>query len=147
MTEERLVLAELLEKAGEGDFLRAVAEAVLQLLMETDVEGLIGAGRYERSGQRTTWRNGYRDRTLDTRLGSLQLRQSLPSRKRGAATSRRFWKPAELGEGADRGDSGGVDRWRVDPPGGRHSLTRKRGPRTSMVLGEALRRGRTRENP
>src|SRR5215475_13885277 len=74
MTEERLVLAELLEKAGEGDFLRAVAEAVLQLLMESDVEGLIGAGRYERSGERSTWRNGYRDRTLDTRLGSLQLR-------------------------------------------------------------------------
>ena len=74
MTEERLVLAELLEKAGEGDFLRAVAEAVLQLLMETDVEGLIGAGRYEPSGARTTWRNGHRDRTLDTRLGSLQLR-------------------------------------------------------------------------
>jgi putative transposase len=39
MTEERLVLAELLEKAGDRDFLRAVAEAVLQLLMETDVEG------------------------------------------------------------------------------------------------------------
>ena len=74
MTEERLPLAELLEKAGEGDFLRAVAEAVLQMLMETDVEGVIGAGRYERSGERTTWRNGYRDRVLDTRLGSLQLR-------------------------------------------------------------------------
>src|SRR5215475_8061813 len=74
MTEERLALAELLEKAGEGDFLRAVAEAVLQLLMEADVEGLIGAGRYERSGERSTWRNGYRERTLDTRLGSLQLR-------------------------------------------------------------------------
>jgi len=44
MTEEGLVLAELLEKAGERDFLRAVAEGVLQLLMETDVEGLIGAG-------------------------------------------------------------------------------------------------------
>src|SRR5262249_47890821 len=69
MTEERLVLAELLEKAGDGDFLRAVAEAVLQLLMESDVEGLIGAGRYERSGERSTWRNGYRDRNLDTRLG------------------------------------------------------------------------------
>ena len=41
MTEERLVLAELLEKAGDGDFLRAVAEAVLQLLMENDVEGMI----------------------------------------------------------------------------------------------------------
>jgi hypothetical protein len=48
MTEERLVLVELLEKAGDGDFLRAVAEAVLQLLMESDVDGLIGAARYER---------------------------------------------------------------------------------------------------
>jgi transposase-like protein len=82
MTEERLVLAELLEKAGEGDFLRAVAEAVLQLLMETDVEGMIGAGRYERSGERTTWRNGYRDRILDTRLGSLQLR--IPKLRQGS---------------------------------------------------------------
>ena len=63
MTEARLALSELLEKAGDGDFLR-VAEAVLQLLMEADVEGLIGAGRYERSGERTTWRNGHRDRVV-----------------------------------------------------------------------------------
>src|SRR5437764_730657 len=82
MTEERLVLAELLEKAGDGDFLRSVAEAVLQLLMESDVEGMIGAGRYERSGERTTWRNGYRDRTLDTRLGALQLR--IPKLRQGS---------------------------------------------------------------
>src|SRR6476659_11200295 len=82
MTEERLVLADLLEKAGEGDFLRAVAEAVLQLLMEADVEGLIGAGRYERNGERMTWRNGYRDRALDTRLGSLQLR--IPKLRQGS---------------------------------------------------------------
>ncbi len=46
----------ILEKAGEGDFLRAVAEAVLESLMESDVEGKIGAGRDERSGERTTWR-------------------------------------------------------------------------------------------
>ena len=68
MAEERLALSELLEKAGDGDFLRTVAEAVLQLLMEADVDGLIGAGRYERSGERTTWRNGFRDRSLDTRV-------------------------------------------------------------------------------
>ena len=80
MTEERLALSELLE-AGDGDFLRTVAEAVLQLLMETDVDGLIGAGRYERSGERTTWRNGHRDRVLDTRLGSLQLR--IPKLRQG----------------------------------------------------------------
>ena len=44
MTDDRLALAELLEKAGDGDFLRSVAEAVLQMLMEADVEGLVGAG-------------------------------------------------------------------------------------------------------
>jgi putative transposase len=44
-----LPLNELLQKTGDGDFLRAVAESVLQLLMEAGVEGLIGAGRYERA--------------------------------------------------------------------------------------------------
>jgi putative transposase len=82
MTEERLPLAELLAKAGDGDFLRSVAEAVVQLLMETDVEGMIGAGRHERTGDRQTYRNGYRDRTLDTRLGSLQLR--IPKLRQGS---------------------------------------------------------------
>ena len=82
MTEDRLPLADLLAKAGDGDFLRSVAEAVVQLLMETDVEGVIGAGRHERSGERTIYRNGYRDRTLDTRLGSLQLR--IPKLRQGS---------------------------------------------------------------
>ena len=82
MTEDRLPLAELLAKAGDGDFLRSVAEAVVQLLMETDVEGLIGAGRHERTGERTTYRNGYRDRTLETRLGALQLR--IPKLRQGS---------------------------------------------------------------
>jgi putative transposase len=71
-----------LAKAGDSDFLRAVAEAVVQLLMETDVEGLIGAGRHERSADRQTYRNGYRDRVLDTRLGSLQLR--IPKLRQGS---------------------------------------------------------------
>lgn len=39
-----------------------------------DAEGPVGAGRHERRGKRTTCRNGCRDRTLDTGLGSLQLR-------------------------------------------------------------------------
>jgi len=74
MTEPTLPLIELLQKQDDGDFLRAVAEAVLQLLMEHDVEGLIGAGRYERGDGRQTWRNGYRDRELKTRIGALNLR-------------------------------------------------------------------------
>ena len=62
MTDYRLPLAELAAKSGAPDFLRAIAESVMQLIMEADVDGLIGAGRHERSGERTTWRNGYRDR-------------------------------------------------------------------------------------
>jgi transposase-like protein len=82
MTEERMALAEFVEKVGDGDFLRTIAEAVLQLLMEADVEGLIGAGRHERSPDRLTYRNGYRERALDTRLGSLQLR--IPKLRQGS---------------------------------------------------------------
>ena len=58
MTDDRLPLAELAAKSGDPDFLRAIAESVLQLIMEADVDGLIGAGRYERGEARQTWRNG-----------------------------------------------------------------------------------------
>src|SRR3982751_3597731 len=116
MTEDRLPLAELLAKAGDGDFLRSIAEAVVQLLMETDVEGLIGAGRHERSGERTTYRNGYRDRTLDTRLGALQLR--IPKLRQGSYFPP-FLEPRKAGEKAlvaviQEAWIGGVSTRRVD---------------------------------
>jgi transposase-like protein len=82
MTDTSMPLIELLQKQDDGDFLRAVAEAVLQLLMEHDAEGLIGAGRYERGDGRLTWRNGYRDRELKTRLGVLNLR--VPKLRQGS---------------------------------------------------------------
>jgi hypothetical protein len=82
MTETTIPLAELLAKAGDPDFRRSAAEAVMQMLMEADVEGLIGAARHERTGERTTYRNGYRDRSLDTRLGAVQLR--IPKLRQGS---------------------------------------------------------------
>ena len=82
MTEDRMAQNELMQKAGDGDFLRSVAETVLQMLMEADVEGLIGAGRHERSAERLNYRNGFRERTLDTRLGSLALR--IPKLRQGS---------------------------------------------------------------
>lgn len=42
MTKTNMDLSELLAKHDQGDFLRGIAEAVLQLIMETDVDGLIG---------------------------------------------------------------------------------------------------------
>jgi putative transposase len=116
MTEDRLPLAELLQKAGEGDFLRAVAEAVLQLLMEADVEGLVGAGRYERSPERSNYRNGFRERALDTRLGTLQLR--IPKLRQGAYFPP-FLEPRKVSEKAlvaviQEAWIGGVSTRRVD---------------------------------
>src|SRR5512133_902427 len=82
MTDDRMALVDLLQKSGDGDFLKTVAEAVLQILMDADVEGLIGASRHERTADRLNYRNGYRDRSLDTRLGSLQLR--IPKLRQGS---------------------------------------------------------------
>src|ERR671932_2572285 len=117
MTDDRLPLAELLEKAGDGDFLRAVAEAVLQLLMEADVEGLIGAARHERTAERQTYRNGYRDRALDTRLGTLQLR--VPKLRTGPSYFPPFLEPRKTSEKAlvaviQEAWIGGVSTRRVD---------------------------------
>jgi putative transposase len=116
MTEERLPLAELLEKAGDGDFLRSVAEAVLQLLMEADVEGLVGAARHERTAERQTYRNGYRERALDTRLGTLQLR--VPKLRQGSYFPP-FLEPRKVSEKAlvaviQEAWIGGVSTRRVD---------------------------------
>jgi putative transposase len=116
MTEDRLPLAELLQKAGEADFLRGVAEAVLQLLMESDVEGLIGAGRHERTAERLNYRNGYRDRSLDTRLGTLQLR--VPKLRQGSYFPP-FLEPRKVSEKAlvaviQEAWIGGVSTRRVD---------------------------------
>src|SRR5688500_11644701 len=116
MTEDRLPLAELLQKAGEGDFLRSVAEAVLQLLMEADVEGLVGAARHERTAERLNYRNGYRERALDTRLGTLQLR--VPKLRQGSYFPP-FLEPRKTSEKAlvaviQEAWVGGVSTRRVD---------------------------------
>ena len=82
MTDSTLPLADLLAEAGDGKFQRAVAEAVVRLVTEADVEGVIGAGRRERTADRRTHRDGSRGRAPDTRLGTPQLR--VPKLRRGS---------------------------------------------------------------
>jgi putative transposase len=116
MTEERMALIDLLQKSEDGDFLRSVAEAVLQLLMEADVEGLIGAARHERSAERLNYRNGYRDRSFETRLGPLSLR--IPKLRQGSYFPP-FLEPRKIVEKAlvaviQEAWIGGVSTRRVD---------------------------------
>jgi putative transposase len=73
----RMALRELLRKAEleqDADFLRDGAQALAQALMELEVSQHLGAERYERSPERRGERNGYRGRTWDTRVGTLELR-------------------------------------------------------------------------
>jgi len=53
-----------MQKAEGGNFHHPLAEAVLQLLMEVNDDGLVGASRLDRSAEWTSCRNGYRDWSL-----------------------------------------------------------------------------------
>jgi transposase-like protein len=77
---------------------------------------LIGAGRHERSGERFNYRNGFRDRTLDTRLGALNLR--IPKLRQGSYFPP-FLEPRKTAEKAlvtviQEAWIGGVSTRRVD---------------------------------
>ena len=75
MAEDRMPLPEYLRKGEEpdNDPLRALVRWAVQELMDAEVSAQIGAGRYERTEERSTQRNGYRPRIWDTRVGSLEL--------------------------------------------------------------------------
>src|ERR1700694_5703949 len=73
--ELRMALAEVLRKAGveQADFLREGVRVLAEELMEMELAEHVGAERHERSADRTGYRNGYRERTWDTRVGTIEL--------------------------------------------------------------------------
>jgi transposase-like protein len=72
----------LLETASAAeDPLRAMAEILTDFLMEAEVTAKVGAEPHERSEERTTQRNGHRERRWDTRLGTLTL--NVPKLRQG----------------------------------------------------------------
>lgn len=73
-------VGKLLEEQ-DGDVLREGIRVLSQALMETEVAGLIGAERHERTTDRTAYRNGTRTRTWDTRMGTIEL--AIPKVKPG----------------------------------------------------------------
>ena len=67
MTIDRIALKELVEKGSDADLLREMIAFIASRMMELEVEGLTGAGHGERSPTRVNQRNGYRERTWETR--------------------------------------------------------------------------------
>jgi len=58
----------------DADFLKEGVRELSQALMETEVEEHLGAARHERSPGRVGQRNGYRERSWDTRVGTVELK-------------------------------------------------------------------------
>ena len=82
MTTATMALAELAEKGADVDVLRQMVQFMAQRLMELDVEGRCGAAYDEKNPERLNSRNGYRERTWDTRAGSVELK--IPKLRQGS---------------------------------------------------------------
>jgi len=97
MTDEIMTLRTLLEKSSDADLLREMIGFTAQRLMELEVEGLTGAAYGEKSPERLAQRNGYRDRTWETRAGTVELR--IPKLRKGSYFPG-FLEPRRLAEKA-----------------------------------------------
>ena len=76
MAKDRMNVLELLRKEAPDadlDFLREGLRVLIQAVMEAEVATKTGASFGERSSERITYRNGYRTRPWDTRVGTLDL--------------------------------------------------------------------------
>lgn len=85
MANLRMTLLDLLnkdEQVADPSFLRDGVRLLAQELMDHEVTQLVGAGLHERSDGRTTYRNGYREREWDTRVGTVDLQ--IPKMREGS---------------------------------------------------------------
>jgi putative transposase len=69
-----LELLEMMQSADEGDLMRRLLGTMLQALVDAEATAHIGAGLHERTEDRTTQRNGTRDKLVTTAAGDLTVR-------------------------------------------------------------------------
>ena len=81
-TNDMMALRGLLEKSSDADLLREMIGFTAERLMALEVEGLAGAAHGERTPDRITQRNGYRDRVWETRAGTVELK--IPKLRKGS---------------------------------------------------------------
>jgi putative transposase len=100
VADDKMALLELLRKGAEpeGDVLRESMRWLLQELMEVEVSAQIGAERYEQTGERSAYRNGYRHRPWDTRLGTVDV--AIPQLRSGGSYFPSWLEPRRRAEQA-----------------------------------------------
>jgi putative transposase len=86
-TNEELVQEELV-LLDDPDFLKEIVQKALQRILEAEMTAHIGAAPHERTENRKGHRNGYKPRTLKTRVGTLEL--LVPQEREGTFSTRLF---------------------------------------------------------
>ncbi len=69
-------------EAAQPDLLRQLLATVVQELMGAEAQACCGAAYGERTAGRVNSRNGYRERTWDTRVGTIEL--AIPKLRQGS---------------------------------------------------------------
>ena len=88
--DHRKLDTELVQEALLDDpaFLGEICERVVQEILEAEMTEHIGAAPYERTENRSGQRNGYKPRTLRSRVGTLNL--LVPQDREGTFSTRLF---------------------------------------------------------
>ena len=73
---------------GQKDFLKPLVQEVVQQVLEAEMAEAVEAERYERTGERKSYRSGYYRRGLITRVGRLELR--VPQDREGRFSTELF---------------------------------------------------------
>jgi putative transposase len=98
----RMTAAQAVDKvmcSEHADVIRESVRFMLDALMEAEVSALAGAGYGERAPERrSSQRNGYRDRTWDTRVGAIEL--AIPKLRSGSGYFPSFLEPRRRAEQA-----------------------------------------------
>lgn len=82
MTDDKMALLELLEKGADADLIRDMLAFASERVMEVEVEVAAGAPKGARTALREAYRNGYRERDWDTRVGRIDL--AIPKLRKGS---------------------------------------------------------------
>ena len=73
---------------NDPDFLNQAVTRFLQQFLEAEITSFLQADPYERTGDRTGYRNGYKPRIVKTRVGRIEL--SVPQDREGRFSSELF---------------------------------------------------------
>ena len=90
LTVDSELIKGLFSANGKDEAFAALVSTILNQVLNAQASEQIGAQPYERSDERQAYRNGYRERELHTRVGTLQL--LVPRLRNGEFSTELFQK-------------------------------------------------------